>query len=801
MEIQNICKKVLLGTAGSIAVSSGAAFAQVDEIFVEATRRSESIQDVPISATAYGEEDIDGLRLQTSRDIGNQAPNITLVQGNFGFGAPIVSIRGVTNGDFSATSNTPVTVYADDIVLTQIVSHGFSLYDLERVELLRGPQGTLFGRNSTSGALQFISAKPTDEFSVGGSFSYARHNDFVGEGYISGPIAGDALKGRVAFYYRDRDGVVENTFLNQDESEVENWSVRGIFTSAPSDSLDLSLKVQHSRANGTGVIFHNSLGDNPYLTGFGPVEPGGDAGEFEQIQLDLPSRPEEVEQTEIVAKAVIDLGNSWNLTGIFGYVDLDFEEFNDDDATILRAVHEYANRQIEQVSGELRLAGQLGPIDLVSGLFYLDENTKSIGAFEFTDDPLLGTAAQIFTDEGVFGPGFARLMPTDRLVGHNELEQDLTAYAIFAHGKVALTDQFGVSGGVRYSRDEKDIRVFDGSVSSFSSSDPFAYGQSIEGNAMFTNFQDLSGVFGPAGAVTGESNSDAFTGEVSLEFTPSDDSLLYASYRRGFKGSSFDATQTSVAFGIVPDVPQESINAYEIGAKTSWFNDRLLLNGAAFFYDYNDFQAFEFLTVGGFLTNLLISIPEVEIKGVELELQANPVEGLNFTFGAGFIDSEITDNNVLLPPGVTLTIAEGNEVRNAPEVNLNASASYDMPVAGGKWFVTPQVDWFYVGEYFSDFLNTAPGTTFFFLDPLTFAPTPITATNGSVAGGYHHLNLRLSLTDAEERYRLTVFGENITDEVQVTGRFPGNFPNSGTDFATVNDGNRRIWGVRLDFDF
>ncbi|MEC7291375.1 MAG: Plug domain-containing protein, partial [Pseudomonadota bacterium] len=150
--------------------------ARQQTVIVSATRREESIQDVPVSATAFNAEDIKALRLQSTADIGDQAPNIILVQGNFGYGAPIISVRGVTNGDFSATSNTPVTVYSDDVPLTQIVSHGFGLYDLERIELLRGPQGTLFGRNATSGALQFVSAGPTDAFEAGGSVTMARYD-------------------------------------------------------------------------------------------------------------------------------------------------------------------------------------------------------------------------------------------------------------------------------------------------------------------------------------------------------------------------------------------------------------------------------------------------------------------------------------------------------------------------------------------------------------------------------------------------------------------------------------------------
>lgn len=772
--------------------------ARQQTVIVSATRREESIQDVPVSATAFNAEDIKALRLQSTADIGDQAPNIILVQGNFGYGAPIISVRGVTNGDFSATSNTPVTVYSDDVPLTQIVSHGFGLYDLERIELLRGPQGTLFGRNATSGALQFVSAGPTDAFEAGGSVTMARYDDVALDGYISGPIAGDKLKGRLAYNSRKRDGVVRNLATDVFESEIDNWSVRGTLDFEPSDRFDLRVKVQHSESSGTGVLFHNSLGDNPLQTPalFGaPTEIGGDAAEFKAISLDLPSRPEDVNFDELMLRANYDLNENWTLTGILGFTDLDFEEFNDDDATVFRSVHEYANREVEQLSAEFRLAGQLGPIDLVSGVFFMNEETESVGAFEFTDDILFGTAAQIALEQS-FGLT-PQLSATDRLVTTTELRQDLDAFAIFAHGKIDITEHWSVSAGLRYSEDEKDIVVNDGNVSAFSSADPFFYGQSVNGNPAFINFFDIGGFFGPAGTVTDSISADALSGELKLEYRPNDDILVYGSYQRGFKGSSFDPTQTNTLAGTVASVPAESVDAFELGVKTSLFNDRVYLNGAAFHYNYEDFQAFEFLSIGGFLTNLLISLPEVEVQGIEIDFQANPIDNLTLVAGLGLVDTEITNPNAQLPPGVTLTIAEGNEIRNAPELNFNFTGAYDFSVLNGAYYLTPQVEYVHVGEYFSDFVNTAPGTQYANL----ITGGTITAENGSLAGDYDQINVQLSLTRADERYALTLFGQNITAETQVTGRFPGNLPNAGTDFATANDGSAAVWGLRLDAKF
>lgn len=796
-------RTILLSTTILMTSLPVTALAQVDEIVTTATRRTEPVQDVPISVTAIAGDDLADLRALATKDIGNQVPNVNLVQGNFGFGAPIISIRGVTNGDFSAVSNTPVAVYADDIVLTNILSHGFSLYDLERVELLRGPQGTLFGRNSTSGALQFISAKPTDEFSAGGSLSYATHNDLVLEGHVSGPLS-DKVKGRISGFHRNRDGVVENVLLNQDESSIDLWSFRGILDAELSDDFSITIKAQHSQSSGDGVIFHSSIGDNPFTFDpitFAPiVEAGGDTNEFDQVTLDLPNRPEDVQSTQISMRADWDLNENWTLTGILGRVDVDFEEFNDDDASGFRIVHEYVDREIEQTSAELRLVGQVGNLDLVTGAFLLNEKVNANALFEFTDDPFIGTAATNALFSSLFLP--EPFSSTDRLVSSNKQNQELDAYALFAHGKLPLSDQFGISAGLRYSKDKKDITVFDGNVSSFISVDPFAYGADVQNNSAFTNFVDVFGIlpFEPAGTVVAETDADAVTGELTLEYTPNENALLYASYRRGFKGSSFDATTTSTLAGTINTVPEESVNAYEVGVKTGWADNRVILNGSAFIYDYSDFQAFEFLSINGFLTNFLFSIPEVKVKGVELELYAQPTDRLEFNLGLGLLDTEITDANVQLSPGVVLTIAEGNEIRNAPKVNFNAGVSYEFSL--GNFSLTPRADYFYVGKYYSDFINTKPDTQYGFDTDGDFIQDAfITAANGSRAGDYGQLNLALTLSTQDERYAFTVFGQNVTDELQVTGRFPGNFANGATDFATVNDGNRKVWGVRLNAKF
>lgn len=221
------CKKLMLAVASVIAAD--VAIAQTDEksyssipgleeVFVTARKRSESIQDIPVSIDVISGDSIARMNMATTKQLADQAPNIVMVQGNFGLAAPIISIRGVTNSNFTASSNSPVSFYADDVVINNIQPQGFALFDIDRVEMLRGPQGTLFGRNSTSGAISVHSAKPTEELT-----GYARGSigNFGAQRYeaaLSGTVVSDALLGRIAVTSNRRDGTVDNTALNRKEA-------------------------------------------------------------------------------------------------------------------------------------------------------------------------------------------------------------------------------------------------------------------------------------------------------------------------------------------------------------------------------------------------------------------------------------------------------------------------------------------------------------------------------------------------------------------------------------------------------
>lgn len=726
----------------AIALAEGM---QLEETIVTSRQRVESVQDVPVSVSVLTGDDITALNLTTSKQLADQTPNVVMVQGNFGLAAPIISIRGITNSNFSATSNSPVAFYADDVVINSIQTQGFALYDIDRVEILRGPQGTLFGRNSTSGAIAVHSSLPTEELS---GYVRASVGDFDMrriEGAASGPLIEDSLLGRISGVYNKREGLVRNSALSQNEGGVDNVSVRGILKLIALEKLDATLKLQYSESDGEGVVFNNSYGDNPYTV---EVERGGEAEDYRKIQLDLPNRYEKVDASQVALKLDYDLNDAITLTSITGYMEHDFKHANDDDASGKAILHEGSDTSQNQFTQELRLNYAQDKIDWVAGAFYLDESVDTEAFFE---------NSHIFNIQGFpgrFGSG-----------GGNESE--LKSWAVFSHLKYDLTERWGLSAGLRYSEDERELDLYSAAATAIIGDGPYGFiGRD--------NNQPLDAFFQPTewGTVQDSESWDQVTGDLGVQYHASEDVMLYAGYARGFKGGSYNTIVLSV--DDVAAVDPEVVDSFEVGLKSQWLDNSLQLNAAAFYYDYQDFQAFEYVTVGFQVNSVLFSIDEAESYGAEVELSWLPIENLGIDLGLGYTSTEVKKMSGA-PFGVK--IAEGNEFRNAPNWNFNGSIYYDWQLPGGDWSLTPSADFYHVGEYYSSFANEPEST----------------------AGDYWQFNGRLRLADIGERYVVTAWVENAFDDKALTGRFPGNLSGYGTDFAT--EGPRRTYGVTFAYNF
>ena len=776
------------------AMTAEPVLAQIEEIVVTSQRRAESVQEVPISITAMDRSTLEKLNITKPTDIAAQTPNLRMANSNFGESAPVIGIRGITNADFSAISNTPVSVYSDGVVLNNIQLHGMALFDTDRIEVLRGPQGTLFGRNSTSGALQFISAKPSDELEFGGQATIGKFNKQRIEAYTSGAILGDKLRGRIAIASDTSDGWVEEAETGKDVQGTDNKSARLTLDSQVTDKLFAEFRFQHQKIDGDDIVFHNSKADNNQLglidtvnaTGTKPNIPvpttqGGAAKDFSKVSLDDSFKGEEADSSLASLKLNYDFGDI-TLTSITGFVDHEHETRNDiDSSRVSEFSYQYANTEQKQFSQEFRLAGVNGRFDWVTGVYFFDENVKGDASFSLSDishsvdlrtDPSqtpFSVFTQLTSDPTTFLP------IGNNTARRNTSDQDLTSTSVFGHTKITLTDKWSATLGLRWTRDEKDITQFANTCLIYDTDN----GGALDKPETFISRDDLQAVpgFEYCGARTEKASDawEAFTGRASIEYTPTDDLLTYASISRGFKGGGYtgipEINLSTGEYGF-SDVDSEFVLAYEIGAKASWLDRRLITNLSYFYNDYEDFQDQQVeIQTGPFGSSgsvFLRNIPKVRLQGMELEVNAEPVDNMFVNFGLAYLDTEITEGN---RPDV-----DGNELRFAPQWTANFVLGYSFDI-GALGLLTPQIDGNWTDNYYVDTKNT----------------------QSAEIGDKGILNARLRWDHSEGKIWVTAFVENINDSTVITSSLPAFYESYGSDNATVDA--PRTYGLTIGANF
>ncbi|MGB1141974.1 MAG: TonB-dependent receptor, partial [Halioglobus sp.] len=523
-----------------------------------------------------------------------------------------------------ATNNNPAAgVYVDEVYLVSPAMLSFQMLDLARVEVLKGPQGTLYGRNTTAGAVNFIANKPTEEFEAGLSLDYGRFDLLGARGYISGPIT-PTLGGRFAVQTTQQgEGHQTNRLNGDDVGEIDATGWRGLLQWQPTDNLDITLNVHGGED--TSDVFLIKI-DNPFST-----EDDGDRDPF-RSGASVDTR-QDVES--IGANVTINWGisDNWTLTSISGWEELERFHVEDRDAVSLVQLDGVFDNSIEQASQELRLSFVDDSKVLIFGAYYGTDEVETRDRFDASDLlPLLG------------------LVGVDSL--GNEYEQETDSLAVFVHSEFQLTPDWRLTAGLRYTDEEKDF------------SGAFTY--IIAGGTEIPLFAPVSN----------EYTVDNISGKVGIDYTGIDDLLLYASVSNGFKAGGFQGQLTFNPADLQP-FQEEDLWAYEIGAKWRLLDGAMQLNASAFFYDYSDMQFY-----GGIFDSpvgVLFGIDNVgdsEVFGGELELQWLPVEGLDVRLGLGLLDTEITES-------VVGGVATGSELPNSPELNFNGVVRYQWAIGSG----------------------------------------------------------------------------------------------------------------------
>jgi iron complex outermembrane receptor protein len=660
--VTGVAAAALVAGAGLAAPARAAdqpAATQLGEVIVTAQKRAENINDVPVSVTAVGGEKLDVIRSSGGdiRVLSSRVPSLTL-ESSFGRTFPRPYIRGLGNTDFDLNASQPVSFVYDDVVLENPILKGFPLFDIDQVEVLRGPQGTLFGRNTPAGVLKFDSAKPTNTFGGYAQGSYGTFGTSNLEGAVSGPLMEGVLSGRLSGLYQHRDDWIDNGFTQQKNATggYDEYALRGQLLYTPNTDFTALANVHYLHLDGTPQIFRANI-----IQVGGGFVPGFDRG---VIYQDAQTRSfQKVEESGANLHLTYDFGGP-TLTSITGYEHVTALSHGDIDGGygavfappsgpgVIPFPSESADGMPyhAQWSEELRLADKTDKLAYTVGAFYFFEDVK-IDSFDY--NTLAGGAQD----------------------GYAYQHQKTTSWALFGNATYNLTPAWTVGGGLRYSDDSKDFIA-----------------------------QRLVSPIGspPTPVLSTSPNSNALSFDLNTTYAVADDTNLYARVAKGYRAPSI---QGRLLFGDTISVAgKETVMSYETGVKGKAFDGRVRFDADVFYYQVDNMQ----LTAvgGGANFNQLLNAAHANGYGFEFNAEAEPIDRLIFTAGLSYNHTEIDDPNlavqpcasgctVLDPPGAmagTVNI-DGNPLPNAPKWIANATASYSIPLGSGELFAF--TDWAY----------------------------------------------------------------------------------------------------------
>ncbi|WP_026941052.1 TonB-dependent receptor [Hellea balneolensis] len=760
---------------------SSPAYAQVfeDEIIVTATKRAESVQDVAISVTALSEKQIKALGYTNAQQITALAPGVSTVQPN-GESNYSVAIRGASNSDFTTNVESPVALYVDETYISQSSGSGFQLFDTERVEILRGPQGTLFGRNATGGLVHYISVKPQEEFGGYVNASYGSYDRIKVQGALNAPIS-DTVAARVSFATHQGDGYVENR-LRPDRSlnNANDVAGRAQLSFKPTDDFDLLLAARYgSQDIRTGFFEYVSA---PLPTGAGqPSSPNPAIGGYTDLDgdiyagsYDFPGR-NQLETYSFTATGNYRFGDSLELTSITDYQSTDRDYIEDSDASPFNFFNFFLTTDAKQFSQEIRLSGSADKFKWVAGGYYInididDQNGGIAPGF-------IANFVNLLSGQNPSNVDFDNLDAEVANAGFNGVDnpytQETESFSIFGQVDYDLSDQLTLILGGRFISESKDFQYNNNGVlfdeNATSGRDPRT--QLIA--------PDLVPSF------TGDRSDEMWSLRAVLNYQVNDDLLLYGGYNRGVRGGGFNAPLLP---GIIDasfyEYEPETLNAYEAGFKKTFADGRARLNASAYFYDYTDYQAFSIIGLDTFTQNA-----NAENYGFEAELQANPAEGLDVLLGVGYINSNVSDvagvnTDAIASDGSLISAAfrQGDIVPvQTPEWNLNGLVRYEVPVSN-DYSVAFQAD----AEYRSEHVFNLSGAA------------------SSIEDGYAVVNGSVTLSPEEQPWDLAVGVSNIFGEEYLVQTFDlSGTLDAGGFFGMIEQyyGRPRMWNVSLNVDF
>lgn len=760
------------------ATAQEGATAQLEEVVVTARKRAESLQDVPVAVDAFSETKIEEAGITSMRDYIGLSPNISIVESqNTGFA--FVNIRGLSQ---VRNVDPTVAVVVDGVLATTPLGFSQDLYDVQQIEVLKGPQGALYGRNATGGAINITTKQPSDEVE-----GYVRGG--VGNGgsksvsaSLSGPLVENKLLGRMSVSYKDADGWSDNVLLNKEYDPYEDLSITTKLLWMPNDELTVDLRYAHSttesKGSGFAVCSANFVSTGfpsmAHLAGNGNATPLAGLPASIATQLCDPNntsvQPQgNVEGFDEREVNTFSLKMDWEsdfgvFTSTTSYDKLDqvtvgeqfpyypYFEIPPGPAALASLNASFGqNRFHEAFSQEFRFTSPSDQrLRWIAGAYYVQTelttmiavNTDTNQGFEVqgTGVNIGGVnptaswnsrflAAAVPALGGSFGAGVAANPNTNPdALSYNLDYNDNSAYALFAQLNYDVTDTLELSFALRYDRDERKLTV--------------------------KTPDEYLPVFDFTSASQGDVRTkdyDSLQPKLTLRWKPTDDTTLYTTYAKGFRSGGFNLSGVSggvatlrnagvpgMPFGLDDSWEQEDTQSFELGYKSTLLDGRLKLNAATFFTTIDD--AFTFNFVAPFVAQTIRNIDEAEILGLEFNASWLPTDNLTVDVGMGILDTEITEISWVGAGGISV---KGNELPLNPDSTFNLGITYNFELSG---------DW--AGFIRTDYQRL--GDTWFY--PENFASRdPINL-----------VNLNLGLVNETTGWEITIWGKNVTDELYVS---------------------------------
>lgn len=771
-----------LAVISAIGVTDIASAQMLEEVVVTARKRAESLQDVPMAVSAFSTTQLQDAQISGIEDLERMTPNITLTEtSGLQGGSVAIFVRGIGNDPGFSQG---VGIYVDDVYMNRSAGTLLEVYDAERIEVLKGPQGNLYGRNTIGGAIKYISKEPSEEMMGSVEATVGSYDALTLKGDISGPIIGDTLLGSFGALYTERDGIQTNTFNGDEYRSKDATAFRGSLIWNASDTVRVKLAGDYN-IDESAMVLANRIGVNAsalgqgsfFLTSANGLYGAGTGVYQTPTDISLPADIDdvstsdgdligqyEIESTTLALTVNWDFSDEWSLKSVTARRTTDHIQPFDFDGSEQQFIHTINDRKFEDLSQEFQLTYSSDSINAVMGLYYLDGDTE----FDQNETTQYGRL----------------LVVSEQYKNTTRDDRSDVSQSIYGSVDWNINDEWQLTVGGRYTMDEKeetqeaDVTQTYFAIALSNEFLPSAIlpGQeaTVAASPNFAFWADPGRVENRPEDTYAKADWNEFSPSIKLTWFAGDDLMLYTGMSSGFKSGGFQRQS-----GFSTEFEPETVDSYTIGMKTTLLDGSLRLNGEIFYNDYQDKQLATLTLTGADLVERVGNVGELETSGAELEVTWLPkVDGLTLSMNVGYLDYDVKEYASFNDAGEPINIGDTTAIGFSPDWTVQTRVSYDFDIGDmGSMMIGADV------AYRSE----------------SYTNSPIDLTNPSsdvqVQEEHAIVNAIASFRTADDRWRIALQGKNLEDKRVVVNTY------DLTVFQTAGYNMPRTWALTVGYEF